>query len=100
MTINNVLNVQHLQCVQNYPFVVNDYLFDSMSFLLHYSRTSPQFCSHCMAHFAQLFQQTILAFQETINIHFDVSLLYEDHGINSLQTCVDKMAISAKCGGL
>jgi hypothetical protein len=52
-----------------------------------------------MAHFAQLFQQTILAFQEIINIHFDVSLLYEDHGINSLQTYVDKMAISAKCGG-
>ncbi len=35
-----------------------------------------------------------------INIYFDVSLLYEDHGIDSLQTYVDKMAISAKCGGL
>jgi len=53
-----------------------------------------------MAYFAQLFQQTILAFQEIINIHFDVSLLYEDHGIDSLQTYVDNMAISAKCGGL
>jgi hypothetical protein len=53
-----------------------------------------------MAHFAQSFQQPTLAFQEIINIHFDDSLLYKDHGIHSLQTCVDKMAISAKCGGL
>ncbi len=100
MTIDNVLNVQHLQCIQNYPFIVNDYLFDLMSFLLHYSQTSPQFCSQCMAHFAQLFHQNILAFQEIINIHFDVSLLNEDHGIDSLRTYVDKMAIRAKCGGL
>jgi hypothetical protein len=35
-----------------------------------------------------------------IIIHFDDFLLYEDHGIHSLQTYVDKMAISAKCGGL
>jgi hypothetical protein len=53
-----------------------------------------------MAHFAQSFQQPTLAFQEIINIHFDVFLLYEDHGIHYLQTYVDKMAISAKCGGL
>jgi hypothetical protein len=53
-----------------------------------------------MAHFAQSFKQPTLAFQEIINIHFDVSLLYKDHGINSLQTYVDKMAISAICGSL
>jgi hypothetical protein len=51
-----------------------------------------------MAHFAQSLQQPTLAFQEIINIHFDASLLYEDHGIHSLQTYVDKMAISAKYG--
>jgi hypothetical protein len=53
-----------------------------------------------MAHFAQLFQQNILAFQEINNIHFDVSLLNEDHGIDSLETYVDKMAANAKYGGL
>jgi hypothetical protein len=53
-----------------------------------------------MAHFAQSLQQPTLAFQEIINIHFDVFLLHEDHGIHSLQTYVDKMAISAKYGGL
>jgi hypothetical protein len=53
-----------------------------------------------MAHFAQSLQQPALAFQEIINIHFDVFLLHEDHGIHSLQTYVDKMAINAKYGGL
>jgi hypothetical protein len=53
-----------------------------------------------LAHFAQSLQQPIHTFQEIINIHFDVSLIYEDHGIHSLQTYVDKMAISAKYGGL
>jgi hypothetical protein len=53
-----------------------------------------------MAHFAQSFKQPTLAFQEITNIHFDVFLLYKDHGINSLQTYVDKMAISAICGSL
>jgi hypothetical protein len=75
MTINNVFNVQHLQLVQNYPFVVNDYLFDLMSFLLHYSQTPPQFHSQCMAHFAQSLQQPALTFQEIINIHFDFFLI-------------------------
>jgi hypothetical protein len=53
-----------------------------------------------MAHFAQSLQQPTLAFQEIINIHFDASVLYEDHGIHSLQTYVDKIDISAKYGGL
>jgi hypothetical protein len=52
-----------------------------------------------MAHFAQSLQQPTLAFQEIINIHFDASLFYEDHGINSLRTYVDKMVINAKCEG-
>ncbi len=68
-------------------------------FLLHYSQTSLQLHSQCKAHFAQSLQQHVLAFQEIINIHFDVSLLYEHHGMYSLQTYVDKMAISAKHGG-
>jgi hypothetical protein len=59
-------------------------LFDSKKFLLHYSQTSPQLYSQCMAHFARSFKQPTLAFQEIINIHFDVSLLYKDHAINSL----------------
>jgi hypothetical protein len=101
MTIDNVLNVQHLQQVQNYPFVVSDCLFDLMSFLFHHSQTSPKLRSqYCMAHFAQSVQQPTLAFQEIINIHFDASLLYKNQGIRSLQTYVDKMPISAKYGGL
>ncbi len=35
-----------------------------------------------------------------IDIHFNVSLLYEDHGINSLQTYIQKMSISANSRGL
>jgi hypothetical protein len=35
-----------------------------------------------------------------IDIHFNVSFLYEDHGICFLQTYVEKMAISAKFKGL
>jgi hypothetical protein len=100
MIIDNVFNMQHLQRVQNYPFVVSDCLFDLVSFLLHYLQTSPQLCSQCMAHFAQSLQQPTHAFQEIINIHFDAFLIYKDHGIHSLQTYVDKMAISAKYGGL
>jgi hypothetical protein len=53
-----------------------------------------------VVHFAQSFQQPTLAFQEIINIDFDAFLLYEDHGIHSLQTYVDKMDISVKYGGL
>jgi hypothetical protein len=48
-----------------------------------------------MAHFAQSLQQPTPIFHEIINIHFDASLLYKDHSIHSLQTYVDKMAISA-----
>jgi hypothetical protein len=40
-----------------------------------------------MTHFAQSLQQLINPrIQELIDIHFNVYLLYEDHGINSLQT--------------
>ncbi len=68
MIIDNVINVQHFQQALNYPFVISDCLFDSMSFLFHYSQTSPQLHSQCVAHFAQSFQQPTIAFQEIINI--------------------------------
>jgi hypothetical protein len=35
-----------------------------------------------------------------IDIHFNVSLLYVDHHINSLQTYIQKMSINANFGGL
>jgi hypothetical protein len=58
-----------------------------IAFLLHYSQTSCQFQTQCMTHFAQSLQQLINPrIQELIDIHFNVYLLYEDHGINSLQT--------------
>jgi hypothetical protein len=54
-----------------------------------------------MTHFAQSLQQPINPqIQELINIHFNVSLLYEDHGINLLQNYIKKMSISANFGGL
>jgi hypothetical protein len=54
-----------------------------------------------MTHFAQSLQQPINPqIQELIDIHFNVSLLYEDHGINSLQTYIQKMSINANSGGL
>jgi hypothetical protein len=54
-----------------------------------------------MTHFAQSLQQLINPqIQELIDIHFNVSLLYEDHGINVLQTYIKKMSISANFGGL
>jgi hypothetical protein len=53
-----------------------------------------------MAHFAQSLQQPTPTCHKIINIHFDVSLLFKDHGIHSLQTYVDKMDISVKYGGL
>jgi hypothetical protein len=46
-----------------------------------------------------IFPTTYSWIPKIIIIHFDDSLLYKDHGIHSLQTYVDKMAISAKCGG-
>jgi hypothetical protein len=54
-----------------------------------------------MTHFAQSFQQPINPqIQKLIDIHFNVSLLYEDHGINFLQNYIQKMSISANSGGL
>jgi hypothetical protein len=54
-----------------------------------------------MTHFAQSFQQPINPqIQEFIDIHFNVFLLYEDHGIKSLQTYIQKMSISAFFEGL
>jgi hypothetical protein len=54
-----------------------------------------------MAHFAQSLQQPINPqIQELIDIHFNVFLLYDYHGINSLQTYIQKMNISANFGGL
>jgi hypothetical protein len=44
-----------------------------------------------MTHFAQSFQQpTNPQIQELIDIHLNVFLLYEDHGINYLQTYIKK----------
>ncbi len=54
-----------------------------------------------MTHFAQSLQQPINPqIQNLIDIHFNVSLLYEDHGINFLQTDIQKMNISVNSGGL
>jgi len=54
-----------------------------------------------MTHFAQSLQQPINPqIQKLIDIHFNVSLLYADHGINSLQTYFQKMGISANSKGL
>jgi hypothetical protein len=54
-----------------------------------------------MTHFAQSFQQPIKPqIQELIDIDFNVSLLYEDHGINSLQIYIQKMSIRANSRGL
>jgi len=101
MNIDLVLHGQHLQQIQKYFFVYGDCLFDSLTFLLHYSQTSFQLRTQCMTHFAQSLQQPINPqIQELINIHFNVSLLYEDHGINFLQTYIQKMGISANYGGL
>jgi hypothetical protein len=64
-------------------------LFDFLAFLFHYSQISFQLRTQCMTHFAQSLQQPINPqIQELIDIHFNVSLLYEDHGINSLQTYI------------
>jgi hypothetical protein len=54
-----------------------------------------------MNHFAQFVQQPINPqIQILIDICFNVYLLYEDHGINSLQTYIQKMNISANSRGL
>jgi hypothetical protein len=66
-------------------------LFDSLTFLFHYSQTSLQFRIQCMTHFAQSFQQPINSqIQEMVDNHFNVSSLYENHGISSLQTYIKK----------
>ncbi len=89
MNIDLVLHGHHLQRIQKYPFVHNDCLFDFLAFLFHYSQISFQLRTQCMTHFAQSLQQPINPqIQELIDIHFNVSLLYEDHGINSLQTYI------------
>ncbi len=91
----------HLQWIQKYPFVHGDCLFDSLAFLFYYSQTSLQLWTQCMNHFAQSLQQPINPqIQELIDIHFNVSLLYEDHSIKSLQTYIQKMSINANFGGL
>jgi hypothetical protein len=54
-----------------------------------------------MTHFAQSLQQPINPqIQELIDIHFNVFLFYEDHGINFLQTYIQKLSISANLRGL
>jgi hypothetical protein len=53
-----------------------------------------------MTHFAQSFQQPINPQIQEIDIHFNVSLLYEDHGINPLQTYIQTMSISANSRSL
>jgi hypothetical protein len=54
-----------------------------------------------MTHFAQSLQQPINPqIQKLIDIDFNVFILYEDHGINSLQTYIQKMGISANSRGL
>jgi hypothetical protein len=45
--------------IQKYPFVHGDCLFDSLTFLFHYSQTWLQFWIQCMTHFAQSLQQPI-----------------------------------------
>jgi len=53
-----------------------------------------------MTHFARSFQQPINPqIQELIDIHLNGFLLYENQGINSLHTYIQKMSISANFGG-
>jgi hypothetical protein len=48
-----------------------------------------------MTHFAQSLQQPINPqIQEMIDNHFNVFSLYENHGIHSLQTYIQKMSVS------
>ncbi len=91
----------HFQQIQKYPFVYGDCLFDSLAFLFHYSQNSLQLQIQCMTHFAQSLQQPINPqIQELIDIQFNVFSLYEDHGINSLQTYIQKISTSANSRGL
>jgi hypothetical protein len=54
-----------------------------------------------MTRFAQSLQQPINPqIQNLIDIHFKKKLLYEDHGIDSLQTYIQKMGISVNSKGL
>ncbi len=90
----------HLQWIQKYPFVHGDCLFDSLAFLFYYSQTSLQLWTQCMNHFAQSLQQPINPqIQKLIDIHFNVSLLYEGHGINSLKNYIKKRSINASFRG-
>jgi hypothetical protein len=76
-------------------------LVDFLTFLLHYSQTSFQLRTQYMTHFAQSLQQPINPqIQELIDIHFNVFLLYEDHGIKFLRTSIQKMSISVNFRGL
>ncbi len=52
MNIDIVLHGHHFQQTQKYPFVHGDCLFDSLTFLFHYSQTSLQLQTQCMTHFA------------------------------------------------
>jgi hypothetical protein len=53
-----------------------------------------------MNHFAQSLQQPINPqIQELIDIHFNVSLLYEGHCINYLKNYIKKKSINANFGG-
>jgi len=89
MNTDLVLLGHHLQQIQKYPFVHGDCLFDSLTFLFHYSQTSLQLQIQCMTHFAQSLLQPINPqIQKLIDIHFNVSLLYEDHGKNSSQNYI------------
>jgi hypothetical protein len=101
MNIDIVLHGHHFQQIQKYPFIHGDCLSDSFTFLLYCSQTSLQLQTQCMTHFAQSLQQPINPqIQILINIHFNVFLLYESHAINSLQTYIQKMSISANPRGL
>jgi hypothetical protein len=101
MNIDLMLHVHHLQQIQKCPFIHVHCLFDFLAFVLHYSLTSRQLQTQCMTHFAQSLQEPINPqIHELIGIHFNVFLLYEDHGINTLQTYIQKMSISVNSGGL
>jgi hypothetical protein len=101
MNIDLVLLGHHLQRIQKYAFVHGDCLFDFLTFLFHYSQTSLQLQTQCMTHFAQSLQQPINPqIQELINMHFNVSLLYEDHGVIFLQNYIKKLSINANSKGL
>jgi hypothetical protein len=100
MAIDNALRNVGLQIIVNFPYIVEDCLFDSISYLLH-----GIVCSITLGKvFVECLQQALVTndyrVEHYLRFSFSLDFLMSLHGTNDVQNYLNRMECGASNGGL